>query len=161
MIDYCKEKQLVLFIDMAYQGLAQGLDEDAYSIRKAAQTLPEVMVAVSSSKTFGVYRERAGMAMVISQADGQAQIAKSHIMTIARRTYSMSPFHGAGVIGAMLADADLNTQWRKEIDEARGRINGLRRTLTEKLNAGQSMRDFSYIAQNLSLIHISEPTRPY
>ncbi len=154
LIDHCADKQLVLFIDMAYQGLAQGLDEDAYSIRQAAQKLPEVLVAVSSSKTFGVYRERAGMAMVIAQADGQAQIAKSHIMTIARRTYSMSPFHGAGVIGHMLADADLNSQWRKEIDEARGRINDLRASLTEKLNTGQDTRDFSYIAKNQGMFSI-------
>lgn len=153
-IDYCAEKQLVPFIDMAYQGLAQGLDEDAYGIRKAVETVPEVLVAVSSSKTFGVYRERAGMAMVIAQAPGKAQIAKSHIMTIARRTYSMSPYHGAGVIGYMLADPDLNSQWRKEIDEARERINDLRASLTEKLNSGQDTRDFSYISKNQGMFSI-------
>ncbi len=153
VIAFCKDKQLVPFLDSAYQGLGVGLDEDAYGMRKAVEVCPEVLIAVSSSKNFGVYRERAGLAMVKGTAE-TAPIAQSHIMSVARRTYSMSAYHGAAVVGAVLADPILEAQWRSELAEARNRINDLRSDLANRLNESQAVRDFSYLVDNKGMFSI-------
>lgn len=142
------ERQLVPFIDMAYQGFGQSLDDDAYGIRLAVEKLPEVLVATSCSKNFGLYRERTGSAMVITQSSQKSNAAKSHILSAARKSYSMSPYHGGGIVGLLLSAPDLSSNWQTELASVKDRINGLRLQLAEGLNNAQSVKNFDFVAES-------------
>ena len=132
------------FVDVAYQGLGDGLDEDAAGIRLLAQRLPEMIVAASCSKNMGLYRERTGIAMFLCQNADNANALLSQAAVAARRVYSMPPAHGALIAGRVLADADLGAEWRSELSGMCQRINGLRTQLVEKLHDACD-RDFSFI----------------
>lgn len=148
LIDLLEQRQILPFFDIAYQGFGDGLDADAYGIREAAKRLPEVIIASSCSKNFGLYRERTGAAIVISAESKTAIAAKSHIMAAARRSYSMSPYHGGGIVGTILADAPLRQEWETELEQVRGRMNTLRIKLAEGLNDAQSNINFDFLADS-------------
>jgi len=133
------------FIDLAYQGLGDGLDADAYGLRLLAEQLPEVIVASSASKNFGLYRERTGAVMVVADSAGAAEAANSQILVTAREMYSVPPAHGASLVALVLDDAALRNEWDAELTEMRDRINGLRAELVAKLQAKGVSRDFSFI----------------
>ncbi|TGD73867.1 aspartate/tyrosine/aromatic aminotransferase [Mangrovimicrobium sediminis] len=132
------------FIDIAYQGLGDGLDADAAGLRLLAERLPEVIVAASSSKNMGLYRERTGITLFVSQAPEHAANALGHGLAAARRCYSMPPAHGAIIAGRILANAELGALWRAELAGMCGRINGLRATLRAQLEAATD-RDFGFV----------------
>jgi len=148
VIDVLAERELIPFIDVAYQGFGDGLDQDAYGIRQAIKRLPEVLVASSCSKNFGLYRERVGAVMVVTPTTEQTSAAKSHILSAARSSYSMSPYHGGGIVGHLLADAALTEEWKAELEQVRLRMNSLRVKLANGLNEAQSIKDFSFVAQS-------------
>ncbi|GAA6137631.1 aspartate/tyrosine/aromatic aminotransferase [Arenicella sp. 4NH20-0111] len=148
VISVLQERNLVPFIDVAYQGFGEGLDEDAYGVRTAVSKLPEVLVANSCSKNFGMYRERTGVIMVVTENGRQTQAAKSHIMSAARRCYSMSPYHGAGVVGHLLNSPQLTAEWKSELNKVRERMNRLRVGLAEGLNAAQSRINFDFVSRS-------------
>jgi len=142
------ERELIPFIDVAYQGFGDSLDDDAYGIRQAIKHLPEVLIASSCSKNFGLYRERTGAVVVVTQTEAQTAAAKSHILSAARRSYSMSPFHGGGIVGHLLSDAELTLEWKTELEQVRARMNRLRVGLAEGLNQAQSKIDFDFVARS-------------
>jgi len=142
------ERNLLPFIDTAYQGFGDGLEEDVYGLRRAIEKLPEVLVASSCSKNFGLYRERTGAATVITQTATQTAAAKSHILSAARRSYSMSPYHGGGIVGHLLGNEELKAQWQIELDQVRERMNKLRQGLAVGLNDAQSKIDFSFVGDS-------------
>lgn len=148
VIDVLAERELLPFFDIAYQGFGEGLDADVYCLREAVMRLPEVLVAASCSKNFGLYRERTGAAMVVTQTAEQTNAAKSHIMSAARCSYSMSPYHGGGIVGHLLNDASLTEEWKTELEQVRKRMNKLRHGLASGLNAAQSKVDFSFVADS-------------
>ena len=148
VIDLMVERKLLPFIDIAYQGFGDGLNEDVYGLRQAVSRLPEVVIASSCSKNFGLYRERTGAAIVISQSDKASNAAQSHIMSAARRSYSMSPYHGGGIAGLILSDQGLYDEWKTELESVRNRMNRLRAQLAAGLNEVQSEVDFSFIADS-------------
>ncbi|MFN0003341.1 MAG: aromatic amino acid transaminase [Pseudohongiellaceae bacterium] len=133
------------FVDLAYQGLGDGLDEDVYGLRLLTETLPEVIVASSNSKNFGLYRERTGAVMVIADSATAAEAAASQVVGTAREMYSVPPAHGAALVAMILDDATLRNEWDAELTEMRDRINGLRATLVNKLKAKSGNNDFSFI----------------
>jgi aspartate aminotransferase len=133
------------FIDLAYQGLGDGIVEDTYGVRLLAETLPELVVVNSCSKNFGLYRERTGSLTVISANAASTKAAGSQIASIARSIYSMPPDHGAAVVIEILGDSMLNADWETELTEVRNRINGLRTELVNALAAKGIDRDFSFI----------------
>lgn len=135
----------VAFIDVAYQGFGEGLEADAYGVRKAATLLPEVIIANSCSKNFGLYRERTGTAIIIGESASSTQAAASHVLSAARRCYSMSPYHGGGVAGLVMENPIYRSDWMAELEQIRARMNLLRTGLAEGLNAAQSVMDFSFI----------------
>lgn len=143
----CERRGLVPFIDIAYQGLAEGLDEDAYGVRLMAERLPEVVVVSSCSKNLGLYRERVGAASVVSANAEAAKLAAGSLANVARGIYSMPPDHGAAIVGYILGDAELRAQWTAELAQMRTRLNSLRRLLVEKLAARKTPMDFSFIAE--------------
>lgn len=148
VIDVLAQRKLMPFIDVAYQGFGQGLDEDAYGVRQAVAKLPEVLIANSCSKNFGLYRERTGAVMMVCESAAQTSAAKSHVLSAARRCYSMSPYHGGGVVGHLLSDTGLTEEWKAELNQVRERMNMLRLGLAEGLNQAQSKMNFDFVAQS-------------
>jgi len=141
-----KAKRLVPLIDMAYQGLGDGLDADAAPLRKLVTQLPEALVAVSCSKNFGLYRDRVGLLMVISD---NAAAVNSQFERLARTLYSMPPDHGAAIVAHLLGDAALRTSWVAEVDAMTARIKELRRLL-----AGRLGNDFGWIAEGRGMFSL-------
>lgn len=133
------------FIDLAYQGLGDGIADDSYGVRLMAATLPELIVVSSCSKNFGLYRERTGALSVISANAQSTRAAASQVASIARSIYSMPPDHGAAVVSEILGDKVLNADWEQELAEVRNRINGLRTELVDALRDKGIERDFSFI----------------
>ena len=131
--DLLLQRRLVPYVDIAYQGLGEGIAEDAEGARLIAATVPEALIAVSCSKNFGLYRERVGALMVLASTDTQANAAASHLRKIARGIYSMPPDHGAAIVARILSDAKLNDDWRDEVNVMRERMLTLRRTLSAAL----------------------------
>jgi aspartate aminotransferase len=140
-----KRRQLVPFIDMAYQGLGDGPDADAYGVRLFCGELPEVLFAVSCSKNFGLYRERTGSLHLVSESTAAADATFTHMVRIARGIWSMPPDHGAAIVQLILSDAALSQQWTEELDAMRWRIQGLRHDVLQQLQEQCPQRDFSFI----------------
>ena len=113
--------------------------------------LPNVLIASSCSKNFGLYRERTGVIAIIGRDAQAAAAANSHALALARRSYTMAPFHGGGIVGELLASKELTALWHSEVDGMRTRINGMRTALSEALERHQarlpSGQDFSFVAQ--------------
>lgn len=148
VIDVLAERRLLPLIDIAYQGFGDGLAEDAYGVRLAIEKLPEVMIAASCSKNFGLYRERTGALLLISSDTQQTNAARSQVLAAARRSYSMSPYHGSGIVAQLLSDPELVTEWEQELQDIRVRMASLRTGLADGLNALQSKIDFDFVARS-------------
>ncbi|MBU2887605.1 aspartate/tyrosine/aromatic aminotransferase [Gilvimarinus agarilyticus] len=138
------QKGFTPFIDMAYQGFGEGIEQDAFGVRTLAEQLPELVLATSYSKNLGLYRERAGSLSVVSQSASQAQAVQSQVLSIARGLYSMPPAHGAAIVDRVYHDDTLNALWLEELTAMRQRIQQLRQDLVAAL-AQESERDFSFI----------------
>ena len=145
--DLALERGFIPFIDMAYQGFGEGLDEDCYGLRLLASSVPEVIVANSFSKNFGLYRERAGALSLVFADKTQADAGMSQLLNVTRGLYSMPPAHGSAIVDIILHSSELSTQWRGELTQMRERISGLRVQLVTALNAQQDKRDFGFIAR--------------
>lgn len=140
-----KRRGFTPFIDMAYQGLGDGLDEDTSGLRLLARELPEVLVASSYSKNFGLYRERVGAVTLVTETPAAAEAAASQIVATARQLYSVPPAHGAALVALIFEDEALRGEWEEELAGMRRRINELRELLAEKLNERDLGRDFTFI----------------
>ena len=145
--DLALERGFIPFIDTAYQGLGDGLDEDAYGLRMMAERLPELVVASSCSKNFGLYRERTGSITFIADSAEQADIVASQAMSVARQIYSMPPAHGALLVSLILGDQQLRTNWEAELTEVRERIQSMRTLLADNIQNNTAGKDFSHIKQ--------------
>jgi aspartate aminotransferase len=143
--DLIKAKGLLPYVDIAYQGLGEGMDEDAAGLRLMANTVPEMVIASSCSKNFGLYRERTGTAMIIAATAEQANLAQSQMNSVIRSNYSMPPSHGAMVVETILADPKLKQMWRDELKTMRKRIKDLRSQLVDAIKAEGVEQDFSFI----------------
>lgn len=146
-----KKNGFTPFIDMAYQGFGESLDADAYGLRLLAEELPEVIVASSCSKNFGLYRERAGMLAIVGATPDQADATLSNIANVVRGNYSMPPAHGSAIVETILGDDKLNQDWQSELAEMRERIQELRVQLVQKLIDKGCTQDFSFIARECGM----------
>lgn len=142
--DMAEAQGFMPFIDIAYQGLGDGLDEDAAGLRQLAERLPEMIIAASCSKNMGLYRERTGCTMFLCRDKKNADALLSQAKVAARRVYSMPPAHGALLASAVLSDDALTANWQAELRGMCDRVNGLRSDLVEKLQAATG-RDFEFI----------------
>ena len=148
VIDVLLETGAVPMIDIAYQGFGDGLEEDAAATRKVAAAVPECLIAASCSKNFGIYRERTGLLMAISQ---NAEARKLHQDTLAflnRQNYSFPPDHGARLVTMILNDDTLRADWQAELEEVRNSMLGLRRQLADELQRLSGSDRFGYLAQH-------------
>ncbi|HEY4211490.1 MAG TPA: amino acid aminotransferase [Steroidobacteraceae bacterium] len=142
-----QKRGLFPFIDMAYQGLGTGVAEDAYGLRLFAEGLPELLLAASCSKNFGLYRERTGSLHVLNENKTAADAVLTQLVRIARRIYSMPPDHGAAIVLEILSSEVLTRSWTEELTGMRNRIQGLREEAVKRLAVACPQRDFSYIAR--------------
>ena len=130
------EKGLLPLVDIAYQGYGRVLDEDAAGLRTLLTAVPEALVAVSCSKSFGLYRERTGAIYAACNNAETALSVRSNLAALARTSYSMPPDHGAAIVSMILGDAALKADWMAEIEAMRQRVTAIR----ERLAAGLAGR---------------------
>lgn len=141
------ERDLVPFIDMAYQGFAKDLDEDAFVIRHLAAQVPEMIVCSSCSKNFGLYRDRVGTLSIMAENATVADTVFSQVNNVVRTIYSMPPDHGAAVVRTILEDDTLRATWTAELAEMRERLTEMRRLLHDALRDKAPDHDFSHLAR--------------
>ncbi len=143
--DVAVERGLVPFIDMAYQGFAKNLDDDAFAIRHMAARVPEMIVSGSCSKNFGLYRDRVGSLSILSANREQRDIVNSQVNNVVRTIYSVPPDHGAAVVSLILNDSALREAWLVELAGMRERIQEMRTLLSNALAEKASGHDFSHL----------------
>ncbi|RVQ67818.1 aspartate/tyrosine/aromatic aminotransferase [Croceicoccus ponticola] len=130
-----KDKGLLPILDLAYQGLGDGMEEDAQGVRIVMSTVPEALLAYSCDKNFGLYRDRVGAFYVMADKDKLPAIM-SNGASLARANWSMPPDHGAAAVRIILEDAALTQQWLAELDDMRARMRQMRDKLAAAGTAG-------------------------
>jgi aspartate aminotransferase len=138
-------RKLVPFLDLAYQGFGASLEADAAPIRMVAERVPEALIAVSFSKNLGLYRERVGGLIVVSENASRADAVQTHMLHIARSIYSMPPDHGAAIAARIFAEPQLRRQWVQELDAMRTRIQDMRSLLANRLRQATGGDSFDFI----------------
>jgi aspartate/tyrosine/aromatic aminotransferase len=157
--DVIAERGLIPFVDFAYQGLGDGLREDAAGILTLCRPSGEMLVASSFSKNFGLYSERVGALTVVTPSAEAAQAALSHAKKCIRANYSNPPSHGASIVITVLNDPALQAQWRSEVQGMCDRINRTRRLFVETLAAKGVTRDFSFIERQRGIFSYTGLTK--
>lgn len=143
-----KAKQLIPFVDIAYQGFGDGLDADAFGPRHLAKTQPEMLIAASCSKNFGIYRERAGVLMAVSQDPTKTALTQGTLAHLNRQNYSFPPDHGARLVTLVLGDDALRADWLEELDGIRTGMLALRQNLADALRKRTNSDRFDFLAQH-------------
>lgn len=149
---------LIPLVDLAYQGFGRGLHEDAEGVRLLATRIPELLIAFSCSKNFGLYSERTGCALVLAENEPSARFAGEHMALVARPLYSMPPDHGSAIVRTILEDAELAASWRTELDMVTQSILAKRRVLAAAFRDAIGTTDFDYLEQGsgmFSLLNLS------
>ncbi|WP_297478243.1 amino acid aminotransferase [uncultured Photobacterium sp.] len=142
------------FVDMAYLGFGDGLEQDGAGLKFMADNIEEMMIATSCSKNFGLYRERTGAALLVGDTLSNAQKAKGRILTLARASYTMPPDHGAALVADILTDNVLTAVWKQELIMMQQRIIGLRQSLVNTL-AAKGCDQFSFIADHKGMFSMT------
>ena len=147
VIEVLKKQDLIPFLDIAYQGFGQGIEEDAYAIRALDQAGMNFIISNSFSKIFSLYGERVGGLTFVCDDQATAQKVLGQLKATVRRIYSSPPTTGALLVDNVLNDADLTSQWEAELKEMRERIIKMRQILNDKLSQALPERDFSYLVK--------------
>jgi aromatic-amino-acid transaminase len=154
VINLLNERGLIPMIDIAYQGFGDGLEEDAKGTRMVASGCPEVLIAASCSKNFGIYRERTGLLMAVSNdASGQA-LNQQTLSFLNRQNYSFPPDHGARLVTMILNDDALRADWAAELEETRLGMLALRQQLSDELQRLTGSDRFGFIAQHRGMFSL-------
>lgn len=149
------DKGLLPLFDFAYQGFSKGVEEDAQGLRIFTQYNPEILVASSFSKNFGLYNERVGAFTLVAQSEEIAATAFSQVKSLIRTIYSNPPAHGAAVVTHVLTDATLRAEWEQEVTEMRNRIHEMRDLFVKTLQDEGATQDFSFIANQNGMFSFS------
>ena len=144
VIALVNERGLIPMIDIAYQGFGDGLEEDALGVRLVASSCPEVLIAASCSKNFGIYRERTGLLMAVSNDAGAQGLNQGTLAFLNRQNYSFPPDHGARLVTMILNDDALRADWAAELEETRLGMLGLRQQLADELQRPDWFRPFRF-----------------
>jgi len=145
LTDLINEKGATPFVDLAYQGFGAGLEEDVQGLRYMAANVKEMLVAASCSKNFGLYRERVGATMVVSETEQAASNAVDNMGVVARSIWSMPPDHGAAVVETILNSNELTALWHQELKEMCDRINGLRSVVATSMKDAGIQQSFDFM----------------
>jgi aromatic-amino-acid transaminase len=144
LIPLLKERELIAFLDLAYQGFGDGLEQDAYAVRALTDAGLSFFVANSFSKNMSVYGERCGALSVVCPDAAQAGLVLGQLKATVRRNYSNPPIHGGQLVATVLGTPDLRALWGREVDAMRQRIQAMRQRLHAVISAKVPGRDFSY-----------------
>ena len=140
-------KAAIPFIDLAYQGFGDGLEADAAATRMIAANFPEVLIAASCSKNFGIYRERTGILIALGDIS-RRMVAQANLNYLNRQNYSFPPDHGARLVTMILEDATLRADWMAELEEMRHNMLGLRQFLADELRRATNSDRFDFVANH-------------
>jgi aspartate aminotransferase len=138
-------RNLLPFIDIAYQGFAAGIEEDRFGVRLMYDAVPEMLVASSCSKNFGLYRDRIGSLSMVGRDAGQTAILQSQALQIVRTIYSVPPDHGSAIVSVILNDESLRGEWISEVAAMRERLQSMRSLLVSALHQTAPEHDFSHL----------------
>ncbi|MCM8593993.1 amino acid aminotransferase [Accumulibacter sp.] len=145
VIELISARGLVAFIDIAYQGFADGIERDAVAVRLFAESGLQFFVASSFSKSFSLYGERVGALSVVTESREEAARVLSQVKRVVRTNYSNPPTHGGAIVAAVLASPELRRMWEDELAGMRERIRTMRETLVSRLRASGTAQDFSFV----------------
>ena len=157
--DTCSRRGLLPFVDLAYQGFGDDVETDVAGLRRLAQSVPELLLAVSCSKNFGLYRERTGVLVALAENADTASAIATHQARTARRMYSMPPDHGAAAVAAVLDDDAMRAIWLEELNSMVARMKSLRALLAEKLSLRRPDADLGWLSAQrgmFSLLGVDE-----
>ncbi len=146
--DTLLERGAIPFIDIAYQGFGDGLQEDAAAVRLLASRFPEMMIAASCSKNFGIYRERTGIVLAIAPDARTAAVTQGNLAHLNRQNFSFPPDHGARLVTMILNDAELKADWMAELEEVRLGMLAIREQLASELRRLSGSDRFGFVAQH-------------
>jgi aromatic-amino-acid transaminase len=150
-----KARSLVPFIDFAYQGFGEGIDEDAVAVRAFAESGIPFVVASSFSKSFSLYRERVGAICFVASNADEAKRITSQLKRVIRTNYSNPSSHGGQVVAMVLGNPELRARWEAEVAEMRQRIQKMRTLFVKRLADRGIKRDFSFIASQKGMFSYS------
>ena len=145
--DVLAARGAVPFVDLAYQGFGDGLEEDAAATRMIAARFPQVLIAASCSKNFGIYRERTGILIALSDA-GQRATVQGNLAFLNRQNFSFPPDHGARLVTMILEDDALRADWKAELEDVRQNMLSLRQGLADALRMATNSDRFDFIAKH-------------
>ncbi|MEO3477393.1 amino acid aminotransferase [Phaeobacter sp. CAU 1743] len=154
VIDLLNARGLIPMIDIAYQGFGDGLEEDAAGVRMVAAQTPECLIAASCSKNFGIYRERTGLLMAVSQDGGAQALNQGTLAFLNRQNFSFPPDHGARLVTMILNDDALRADWASELEDVRLGMLGLRQQLADELQRLSGSDRFGFIAQHRGMFSL-------
>lgn len=148
VIALMQEKDLTPFVDIAYQGFGDGLEDDAAAVRMVASEMPETIIAASCSKNFGIYRERTGLLMAVAQDESLKARSQANLAFLNRQNYSFPPDHGARIVSTILNDDALKADWMAELEETRLGMLELRKQLAAELKRLSNSDRFGFLAEH-------------
>jgi aromatic-amino-acid transaminase len=155
VLQVVKAKGHVPFLDMAYQGFGDGIDEDAAAVRLFAESGLTFFVSSSFSKSFSLYGERVGALSIVSESKEESARVLSQVKRVIRTNYSNPPTHGASIVAAVLNSPQLRAQWEEELAEMRLRIRGMRTQMVDLLTEKAPQRDFSFVGRQRGMFSYS------
>ena len=159
VLDVVKKRELVPFIDLAYQGFGDGIDADGYAARLFAESYSPVFVSSSFSKSFSLYGERVGAFSLLADSADEASRALSQIKRLVRTNYSNPPTHGGKIVATVLATPELRALWEQELAGMRDRIKAMRKALVEKIQARAPNADFGFILEQRGMFSYTGLTK--
>jgi aromatic-amino-acid transaminase len=155
VLEVIRERNHVPFLDIAYQGFGDGIEEDSVAIKLFAESGLSFFVSSSFSKSFSLYGERVGALSIVTESRETAARVLSQVKRVIRTNYSNPPSHGASIVGAVLASPELNGMWQEELAQMRERIRSMRQALVQQLAAKGASRDFSFVARQRGMFSYS------
>lgn len=148
VIDLINENGCTPMIDIAYQGFGDGLEDDAAATRLLAKSVPELLISASCSKNFGIYRERTGLLIAMSEKAENTAVTQGNLNHLNRQNFSFPPDHGARVVTTILTDPELKADWMAELEETRLGMLALREQLAAELKRLSNSDRFGFLAQH-------------
>ena len=159
VLEVVRARAIVPFLDLAYQGFAEGADADAYAPRLFAQATQPVFLSSSFSKSFSLYGERVGAFSLVAGSSDEAARVLSHLKRIVRANYSNPPTHGSDIVARVLTNPELRALWDQELGAMRDRIKAMRKALVDGIHARVAGADFSFVMQQRGMFSYSGLTR--
>nr|WP_322939448.1 amino acid aminotransferase [Pseudomonas sp. s4] len=155
VLEVLREREHVPFLDIAYQGFGDGIEQDAEAVRLFAESGLEFFVSSSFSKSFSLYGERVGALSLVTSSREESTRVLSQLKRVIRTNYSNPPTHGATVVASVLNSPELRAMWEAELGEMRDRIRSMRLAMVEQLAALGAKRDFGFVAQQRGMFSYS------